>query len=51
MWQEQQVISQTEIVFRFRKDIQAEIGWRLISCTLEVPGCRGLVLMGRFEPH
>ena len=29
---QQAAISQKEIVFRFRKDVQSEKGWGLISC-------------------
>ena len=34
-WQ-QAAISQKEIVFRFRKDVQFEKGWGLMSCAKEV---------------
>ena len=32
----QAAISQKEIVFRFRKDVQSEKGWGLMSCAKEV---------------
>ena len=32
MQNEQAAISQKEIVFRFRKDVQSEKGWCLMSC-------------------
>ena len=39
---QQEVISQKEIVFRFRKNIQSEKGWRFdISC-MRSPGVKGI---------
>ena len=32
-YDQQEAISQKEIVFRFRKDVQSEKGWGLMSCT------------------
>ena len=47
----QAAISQKEIVFRFRKDVQSEKGWGLMSCAKEVlVSGRGFVLMGCFVP-
>ena len=39
---QQEAISQKEIVFRFRKDIQSEKGWRFDILCMRSPGVKGI---------
>ena len=39
---QQEAISQKEIVFRFRKDIQSEKGWRFDILCMGSPGVKGI---------
>ena len=39
---QQEAISQIEIVFRFRKDIQSEKGWRFYIMCMRSPGVKGI---------
>ena len=39
---EQEAISQKEIVFRFWKDIQSEKGWRFDILCIRSPGVKGI---------
>ena len=40
--QQQEAISQKEIVFRFRKDIQSEKGWRFDILCMRSAGVKGI---------
>ena len=42
MYTQQEAISQKEIVFRFRKDIQSEKGWRFDILCMGSPGVKGI---------
>ena len=39
---QQEAISQKEIVFRFRNDIQSEKGWRFDILCMRSPGVKGI---------
>ena len=39
---QQEATSQKEIVFRFRKDIQSEKGWRFDILCMRSPGVKGI---------
>ena len=39
---QQEAISQKEIVFRFRKDIESEKGWRFDILCMRTPGVKGI---------
>ena len=39
---QQEAISQKEMVFRFRKDIQSEKGWRFDILCMRSPGMKGI---------
>ena len=39
---QQEAISQKEIVFRFRKDIESEKGWRFDILCMRSPGVKGI---------
>ena len=40
---QQEATSQKEIVFRFRKDIQSEKGWRFDILCMGSPGVKGIL--------
>ena len=48
---QQEAISQKEIVFRFRKDVQSEKGWGLDILCLRRPEVKGICANGALWPH